>query len=203
MQNVSHISTNSCIHFAYKMYTKCIQHVCIQNVFHISKKCLHKTSISHFHKRLQTFCMQNLAGIVFLIFYTKCIQKFVERWYTFCIQFVYIQYRSVYTSRTFFVYQMYTQFPCGKNSETKNTTYQYTSKYQGCKISRYYTVFQIRIVSAWVLIPLHSKQQSNYFFCPLQALKNLISLPRQTKTSYHSNFWQMFNNNTHTDFKKR
>ena len=90
MQNVSHISTNSCIHFAYKMYTKCIQHVCIQNVFHISKKCLHKTSISHFHKRLQTFCMQNLAGIVFLIFYTKCIQKFVERWYTFCIQLVYI-----------------------------------------------------------------------------------------------------------------
>ena len=127
----------------YILHTKCIQNVYNMFVYKMYStfqknfacqmytKCLHKTSIPHFHKRLQTFCMQNLAGIVFLILYTKCIQKFVERWYTFCIQFVYIQYRSVYTSRTFFVYQMYTQFPCGKNSETKNTTYQYTRKYQG------------------------------------------------------------------------
>ena len=38
--------------FVYKMYTKCIQNVCIQNVY-------------HFEKLLYTFCIQNLAGIAF------------------------------------------------------------------------------------------------------------------------------------------
>ena len=59
IQNVSHISTNFCIHFVYKMYTKslctkciphfdkllyrkCIQNVFIQNVPHISTNfCMH------------------------------------------------------------------------------------------------------------------------------------------------------------------
>ena len=36
IQNVSHISTNFCIHFAYKMYIKYIQNICIQNVPNIS-----------------------------------------------------------------------------------------------------------------------------------------------------------------------
>ena len=36
IQNVSHISTNFCIHFAYKMYIKYIQNICIQNGPNIS-----------------------------------------------------------------------------------------------------------------------------------------------------------------------
>ena len=36
IQNVFHISTNFCIHFAYKMNIKYIQNICIQNVPNIS-----------------------------------------------------------------------------------------------------------------------------------------------------------------------
>ena len=36
IQNVSHISTNFCIHFAYKLYIKYIQNICIQNGPNIS-----------------------------------------------------------------------------------------------------------------------------------------------------------------------
>ena len=38
--------------FVYKIYTKCIQNVCMQNVY-------------HFGKLLYTFCIQNLAGTAF------------------------------------------------------------------------------------------------------------------------------------------
>ena len=65
MQNVSHISTNFCIHFVYKMYTKCLY------IFKI--KCT-----PHFNKLLYTFCIQNLADIDLWILYTKCIQKLVK-----------------------------------------------------------------------------------------------------------------------------
>ena len=90
IQNVSHISTNFCIHFVYKMYTKCIQNVCIQNVSHISTNfCIHFVY------------KQNLADIVLLILYTKYLQKLVEMQYTFCsIHLVEMQY----TFCTHFVY---------------------------------------------------------------------------------------------------
>ena len=55
------------------------------------------------------------------------------------------------------------------------------------------------IVSAWVLIPPSKPQPSN-FFVP-QALKNLISPPRETKSLDNSNMLHMFNNNTYTDFR--
>ena len=49
IQNVSHISTNFCIHFAYKMYTKYIQNICIYT------KCT-----PHFDKLLYTKCIENV-----------------------------------------------------------------------------------------------------------------------------------------------
>ena len=79
MQNVSRNSTNFCIHFVWKIYTKCIQ-----NVY-----------ITHFSKRLYTFSIQNLADIVLLILYKKYIPKLVEMWSTFCVHAVYILHTSV------------------------------------------------------------------------------------------------------------
>ena len=58
---------------------------------------------------------------------------------------------------------------------------------------------QHRIVSAWVLISTNKPQPSN-FFCPPQALKNLISPPRKTKDPDNSSVLYMFNNNTYPDF---
>ena len=55
-------------------------------------------------------------------------------------------------------------------------------------------------VSARVLIfPWQTTTQ--HFFLSLQALKTLISLPRQTKSPDNSNVLQVFNNNTYTDFR--
>ena len=117
IQNISHISTNFCIHFAYilyiyKMYTKCFYTKCVPH-FHkllytkcIYTKCLYTKYIPQFDKYLYTFCIQNLTGIPPLILCTKCIQKFVEMWYTFCIH-------QLHTSCTIFVYKMSTQFLCG------------------------------------------------------------------------------------------
>ena len=56
-------------------------------------------------------------------------------------------------------------------------------------------------VSAWVLTPPRKLQSSN-FLCPVpQVLKNLISPPRQTKSSDSFNMLLMFNNTIYTDFK--
>ena len=105
-KNISHISTNFCIHFAYKLFTKCIQNICIQNVSYISTN----------------FCMQNVYKIFVYKMYTTFRQTFVYilytkfRWCSF-FDFVYILYtfyiHQLYRSCTIFVYKMYTQFPCG------------------------------------------------------------------------------------------
>ena len=72
IQNVSDISTNFCIHFPYKMYTKYIQNVCVKMylifeqtfVYKMYKTCFYIKHIPHFDKRLYIFCIQNLVGIV-------------------------------------------------------------------------------------------------------------------------------------------
>ena len=79
IQNVFRNSTNFCMHFVWKIYTKRIQ-----NVY-----------ITHFNKRLYTFSIQNLADIVLLILYKKYIPKLVEMWSIFCIHAVYILHTSV------------------------------------------------------------------------------------------------------------
>ena len=60
----------------------------------------------------------------------------------------------------------------------------------------------IKTVSAWALIPTSKTQLSNFFCPPPQALKNLISPPRQAKSPNNSNMLYMFNNNTYTDFRR-
>ena len=72
-----------------------------------------------------------------------------------------------------------------------------------CKILNFcwhFWVTKTHIVSAWVLIPL-SKSNPSIFFLSPQTLKDLISSPRQTKSSDNPNVSHMFNNNTNTDFK--
>ena len=48
--------------------------------------------------------------------------------------------------------------------------------------------------------PPSKSKPSNFFVWP-QALKNLASPPRQTKSPDDSNMLHMFNNSTYTDFK--
>ena len=81
-KNVSDILTNFCIHFVYKLYTKCIQNISIQNVSHILTnvfiqnvykifvykmyaKYLYTKCLPHFENILYAFCIQNLVGVVF------------------------------------------------------------------------------------------------------------------------------------------
>ena len=51
------------------------------------------------------------------------------------------------------------------------------------------------IVLAWVLIPLKQTTTKQFFLSP-QALKNLASLPKQTKSLDNSNILHAFNNNS-------
>ena len=114
IQIVSHISTNFCINFVYKMYTKCfhtkcvphfdkflytkcIQNVCILNVYHLSTKFLTSWHSSY--------------DFVYKM-YTKVCRNVVYILYTFCIHFVYIN--CIYlVSCAIFVYKMYTHFLYG------------------------------------------------------------------------------------------
>ena len=113
-KNISHISTNFCIHFAYKLFTKCIQNICIQNVSYISTN----------------FCMQNVYKIFVYKMYTTFRQTFVYILYTkfswrsffnfvykSLSKYVYILYKffihHLYTSCTTFLYKMYTKILCG------------------------------------------------------------------------------------------
>ena len=52
---------------------------------------------------------------------------------------------------------------------------------------------------AWV--PILLADHNPAIFSVLQALKNLTSPPRQTKSPDNSNTLQMFNNNTYSDFR--
>ena len=48
---------------------------------------------------------------------------------------------------------------------------------------------------------IHLANHNQEIFSVPQALKNLKSLPRQTKSPNNSNVLHMFNNNTYTDFR--
>ena len=126
IQNVYHISTNFCIHFVRKMYTKCMQNVCIQNIscistnicFQMYAKCMYTKCLLQFDNFLYTFCIQNLASIVLLILYTKCIQKFVKMWYTFCIHFVYISCIHLYIYTLYILKLLHTQCSTKESNKT-------------------------------------------------------------------------------------
>ena len=62
-----------------------------------------------------------------------------------------------------------------------------------------YLPWKIYIVSAWALIPL-AKYNPAIFSVP-EALKNLMSAPRQTKSPDNSNVLHMFNSNSYTNFR--
>ena len=108
IRNVSHISTNFCIHFVYKRHTKYIQNVCIQNVSFISTnfvykmhtKCLYATFHQTFLYILYTkFSWCSSFDFVYKM-YTKVCRNMVYILFTFCIHFVYIS--SIYLLQFFY-----------------------------------------------------------------------------------------------------
>ena len=97
IQNVSHISTNVCVHFVFEMYTECIQNVshswtnfCIQNVQKMFVQKMYTTLRQTFVYTLDTkFGWCSSFDFVYKI-YAKVYQNTVYNLHTFCINFVYI-----------------------------------------------------------------------------------------------------------------
>ena len=91
IQIVSHISTNVCIHFVYKMYTK----------------CFHRKCVPHFYKFLYTKCIQNVC--ILNVYHLST--KFLTSWHS-SYDFVYKMYTKVcrnvvYILYTFCIHQLY------------------------------------------------------------------------------------------------